>query len=75
MLLAWMLLGIIILLCKRRVIIYNKESKEVIAIIKPMLNANQILHKDLNFMITTEDIKYRCNDKTGKIYVKEDEDE
>ncbi len=70
-LLAWLLVGIIILLCRRKIVIYIRETGQIIAIVKPLIYSKQILHKDLDFSITTDNINLTHNN--GKVYINKEE--
>lgn len=72
-LLCWILVGIIIVLAQRKIIIYNEETKEILAIVKPLYFVNQITRKDINMIITSGETIVKGNLKTGKIYLNEEE--
>lgn len=70
-LLSFLLFGIITILLKRKIVIYNQETKEVVAVVGIKLNSKQIMKKELDFKIVNNTEEYIGNEKTGKVYLKE----
>lgn len=73
MVLFWILLGIIMMFCQRKIVIYDEISNEIIAIIKPLMLSNQVTKKDVGVRIKHGEVMIKGNPKTGKIYLYEEE--
>ena len=66
--LSWLLSGVILILLQRKVVIYHKDTKQIIAIVKPLLYTKQVIHKDLDLIVTIDEVKLTGQD--GKVYYK-----
>lgn len=72
-LVLWMILGIILIYLSKRIIIYDKDTKEILAIINPLFYSKQITKTNMNIILMNKNDKIITeNNETGKIYLKED---
>lgn len=72
-LLSSLLAGIISNLLQRKIIIYNKETNELVAVVNIKKHSDQILKTNLDIIITDEEVMFVGDNKNGKIYIREED--